>query len=647
MKAGSVQWIKVLGVAAFVISFSGRSSDLSCRNMSSNGHLFVQQDYDQRMDQYDVKFYGINLEVNDTSTFLKGYVDIMLEVLDNPVNELVFDLLSDLSVDSVSLDGISTGFVHAGNQLIVEHSTGLQPHTQVTVAVYYGGLGIQDQWISGIYNTYNQAWDKRITWTLSEPFAALNWFPCKQVLSDKADSAWIFLTTGRHLKAGSNGLLTNTVSLPGNRVRYEWKTRYPIAYYLLSYAVGEYRDYSFFAPLPGGEDSVLVQNYIYDTPAYFDQNKSDIDKTADLIYLFSELFGPYPFRTEKYGHCIAPFGGGMEHQTMTTLGSFDFSLVAHELAHQWFGDLVTCGSWQDIWINEGFASYAEYIALQYLKSQDEADLWMSYAHSYIKSQKDGSVYVPAEQAKDEERIFDYRLSYKKGAAIIHMIRQEVQNDSLFFGILREFLSRYRNHVALGEDFKGLLEEKTGRDFDAFFEQWYYGEGYPTVTVDWKQVKDTLVVYSFLTSSDSNTPLFNILTDFSLTLSSGDSLISRRQEANYDEWKLYMPLRIKNIRLDPDNWLLFNNNGVNNLSSFEKDEKLYLAPNPALNKVTIHFDLAGKDVDIFIVDSSGKTLTQMKADSFPLEMSIGSYSSGAYVVLIKEDERLYSSKFIKN
>ncbi len=107
-------------------------------------------------------------------------------------------------------------------------------------------------------------------------------------------------------------------------------------------------------------------------PHYFKQNKAAIDKTGDLILLYSDLFGDYPFANEKYGHCVAPFGGGMEHQTMTTLVNFSFLLVAHELAHQWFGDFVTCSTWQDIWINEGFASYAEYLANQYLKSQEDS-----------------------------------------------------------------------------------------------------------------------------------------------------------------------------------------------------------------------------------------------------------------------------------
>ena len=604
-------------------------------------------EYDQRMERYDVKFYKIDLEVTDTSTFLAGSTSILLQVLNSPVTDLVFDLLSDLTVDSVLLDGKSTSFVHSNNQLQVLTAIAIQAQGFVTVTVYYSGLGQQKQWISGIYNVNKDPWNKRITWTLSEPFAALNWFPCKQVLADKADSAWIFITTESGLKAGSNGLLTNTVTLPGNRIRHEWKTRYPIAYYLLSFAVGDYYDYSFYVQLPGRDDSLLIQNYIYDTLAYFQQNKSDIDKTADLISLYSELFGTYPFHTEKYGHCIVPSGGGMEHQTMTTLGNFSFLLVAHELSHQWFGDYVTCGSWQDIWINEGFASYAEYIACQYLQSQIQADIWMADAHEHIKTDTGGSVFVPETSASDEERIFDYRLSYRKGAAIIHMIRGEIQNDSLFFDVLREYLNLYKNSIATGGDFKQVLEEKTGMDFDTFFNQWYYGDGYPAITVNWKQERDSLYVNAFITSSSSETPMFVILTGYRISSDSGDTTIYRRNLTQYDEWKIKVPGTVNNIRVDPEKWLLLTIKGINNISKYEPGKIFYLAPNPAKGRISIYFAEMMKDTKIFVIDSTGKILFEGQSDSFPYDIDLEGYKPGPYIVLVEHDNRIYTEKFIRH
>lgn len=634
-------------VVAFRLIFSGGwSIPAASASGVQNAHR-IGNENDPRMDRYDVKFYKIDLEVTDASTYLAGSASILIQVLDIPVEELVFDLLSDLTVDSVMLDGRIAGFTHEGNQLIVAPAKEIGAQQKVLVTVFYKGLGVQDQWISGVYSTRQDVWNKRITWTLSESFAALNWFPCKQVLADKADSAYIFLTTDRSLKAGSNGRLENTVDLPGNKIRYEWKTRYPIAYYLISFAVADYYDYSFYVKLPGRDDSLLVQNYIYDTLPYLEENKSDIDKIHGMITLYSDLFGIYPFVSEKYGHCVAPLGGGMEHQTMTTLANFSFLLVAHELAHQWFGDYVTCGSWQDIWINEGFASYAEYIACQYLQSQTIADLWMADAHTFVKSETGGSVYVPEAFSTNEERIFDYRLSYKKGAAIIHMIRGELQNDSLFYSILRDYLDRHKNDVATGEDFKKVLEERSGRDFTVFFNQWYYGQGYPSITVNWKHEQDTLHLYAFLTSSTTVTPVFELLTGYKITFFKGDTILYRRHQANYDEWKMYLPGKIENIRVDPEKYLLLTVNGVNDITKYPANTKLYLAPNPADNRISIFYPDSNREIKIFVVDSAGKTLFKGQTDSFPYSLDLTGYRSGSYIVLLEDEGRIYSGKFIRN
>eukprot|EP01030_Chromulinospumella_sphaerica_P015185 gene15185-14982_t len=149
--------------------------------------------------------------------------------------------------------------------------------------------------------------------------------------------------------------------MSGGRNRYEWKHRYPIDYYLVSASVARYVDYSFKMHLEGSADSMLIQNYVYDNPLTLPFFKNVIDSTGILVNYFSSIYGRYPFWKEKYGHCMAPLSGGMEHQTMTTLGYFQGWLVVHELGHQWFGDNVTCGTWRDIVMNEGFASYSEYL----------------------------------------------------------------------------------------------------------------------------------------------------------------------------------------------------------------------------------------------------------------------------------------------
>jgi aminopeptidase N len=594
--------------------------------------------------QYDIKFYHLNLQVSDSSTYIQGYTDILLESRVSSLEQVVIDFSNALQTDSVVADRQKLQYVHNKNALQANLASAAPIGTLKTIRIYYHGLGKNTGTYSGIYNKLNTSWNKRITWTLSEPFSAMNWFPCKQDLNDKADSVYVFLSTDSMLKAGSNGLLTAQVSLPGNRVRYEWKSRYPIAYYLISFAVGDYMDYSFYVKKENEKDSLLVQNYVYNDPIYFEQNRQAIDITGDLIRLYAGLFGSYPFVNEKYGHCVAPLGGGMEHQTMTTLVNFFFLLVAHELAHQWFGDYVTCSTWQDIWINEGFASYCEYISSQYLKSQAMADLWIADVQQNVRSKPDGSVYVPENMLHDEDRIFDYRLTYNKGAAIIHMIRQEVGNDSLFFEIMASFLQQYRNGIASGLDFRDHLQNITGKDFTAFFEQWYFGEGYPIHSISWNQQADTLIINSLQTVS-AGTPLFNVLLEFKITFNNRDTLITLRQTNSFNTWKIFLPGAVTSINVDPRHWLLLEVAEVTQTLPAQRKSNFRIVPNPAKDKVGVFYAAASQPYFLFLANASGKILYTSTIEAAHIDLDISQYTAGMYFIIIKDQHAILQEKFI--
>ncbi len=592
---------------------------------------------------YDIRFYFLDLNVSDSSTYIKGQVTIHVKVNAATGQQIALDMSHLLYTDSIRVNQNKSAFKHDGDILTITLPDLKSGDSLVVIKVSYHGLGKTAGSVPGIYNKFNSSVSKRITWTLSESFSALNWFPCKQSLTDKADSVYVFLSTDNNLKAGSNGLLTATRNLPDNRVRYEWKCRYPIDYYLISFTVGDYIDYSIYAPV-NDKDSVLVQNYVYNNDDYFSQNKPLIDKTPDMIRLFSGLFGDYPFKKEKYGHCVAPSGGGMEHQTMTTIANFSFLLVAHELAHQWFGDYVTCKTWQDIWINEGFASYSEYLANQYLVSQTEADNWMVRTQNFVKSLPGGSVYIPEESSSNEDRIFDYRLTYAKGAAIIHMIRQEIGNDELFFSILKEFLNRFKFGTASGNDFRDLCTEMTGRSFDRFFEQWYAGEGYPTLSVNWYHRNDTLYVHSLETTS-STTPLFNSLVEYKVTLLNGDTLLTHRQESGLENWQVYLPGLVSSVKVDPNHWLLMDATEINIGS--EQESHFMLVPNPAKDEITLYFTLPVYDYKLYIADSSGRILHTETGNTPEKTIDVSKLAKGMYFVVVYEKKEFYQTRFIKN
>ncbi|HLO58749.1 MAG TPA: M1 family aminopeptidase [Bacteroidales bacterium] len=613
--------------------------------LSMTGNRVLSSSYEFSKTNYDVLFYFLNLNVSDSSTYISGSTSVLIKIMAPAGESVSLDFSSKLTVDSVTLNGSKTLYQRPGDTLKITPSESFVDGNTANITVYYHGLG-KNYSSNGIFNRYSSSWNKNITWTLSEPFGAYEWFPCKQSLTDKADSVYVFLSTDKNRKVGSNGLLTNEVPLPDNRVRYEWKSKYPIDYYLISFTVSDYMDYSFYAPLNSEGDSVLVQNYIYNDSNYLLQNKQDIDKTSDLLYMFSGLIGKYPFADEKYGHCVSPFSGGMEHQTMTTLVNFSFSLVAHEMFHQWFGDYVTCATWQDIWFNEGFASYGEYLAYQYLVSQQSADQWIRNTNEYVKAEPGGSIYVPLEQTDDEGRIFDARLSYKKGASMIHMIRQEVGNDSLFFDILKGFLEENKFGTVTGDDFRNYLDERTGKDFTQFFNQWYYGEGYPIHSIRWEQRNDTLYINSLQTTS-STTPFFNLLLEFKAVTENGDSILSFRQTASYNQWQVYMPVKVTALQADPNRWLLINISDISVLPEVHSESGFAIMPNPARERITIRLDQPVNNYKIFIVNAEGRIMYTRESGSQQEVIPVHNYPSGIYFVLIRNGFNLSRRKFIIN
>ncbi len=276
------------------------------------------------LEKYDVTFYFLDLNVENNTVAVSGNVTIKAKPTVTALDTFAFELISAMTIDSVFVEGIQRTFQHSNDLATVSLSPHIPLGTFFSVKIYYHGTPPTGGDFSGIFTDSSTTYHKNVTWTLSEPYAAKEWWPTKQDLRDKADSVWVFLTTSPENKAGSEGLLTGITPMPNGKVRYEWKSYYPIDYYLISFAVADYQDYSLYAHPAGTSDSVLIQNFIYDDPNCLIVNKVAIDETAATLELFSDLFGPYPFIDEKYGHCLAELGGGMEHQTMTTIGILQF-----------------------------------------------------------------------------------------------------------------------------------------------------------------------------------------------------------------------------------------------------------------------------------------------------------------------------------
>ncbi|MCB2221497.1 MAG: T9SS type A sorting domain-containing protein [Bacteroidetes bacterium] len=602
------------------------------------------------LNDYDVKFYFLDLDVQNDAVDVSGEVTFYAEVVAEELDTFAFELLDEMTISSVYINDDLLSVYRENDECFVALTNPLSEGEMFTAKINYGGTPPTGGFFSGITSVYD-SWGKWVTWTLSEPFAARDWWPTKQVLEDKADSAWIFLTTDESNMAGSNGLLTNVTPMPDNKLRYEWKTNYPIDYYLISFAVSEYQEYNIYAHPEGLGDSILIQNFIYDVPGCLENYQDGIDQTAEFIELFSELFSMYPFHEEKYGHCLTDLGGGMEHQTMTTIGGFSFGLVAHELGHMWFGDNITCATWNDIWINEGFATYADYLAVQFIQGQSAANSEMNSIHNSVMSQPGGSTYVPEDEVTYDNvwRIFDSRLSYNKGAAILHMIRFELQDDDLFFEVLHTYLEEYGGGVATGLDFMNVLNNVSGMDFTDFFDQWYFGEGYPTYSIAWSQDNaNTYLEISQTVSMPSVTPVFKMLMAYKFFFYDGtDTTIYLQQTDNVNTFMLPIDKEIGLIQVDPENWVINKVGSITTRIENNNSVRFAFGPNPASDHLNIDFASDTQMMrTISILDMNGALIISLKSDQQHVSINTSHLAGGTYLIRAEVATSQYNGRFIK-
>jgi aminopeptidase N len=587
-------------------------------------------------EKYDVHFYNLDLTMNNISTYLSGSVQIHAKAIFD-LDSALIELFESLLISEIKVNGNTVNYNRISNKIYVPVNASAQDNFIIDVAYAGNPPTAQTNPLggSGLTAGSSPSWGNKVVWSLSEPFSAYEWFAVKQSLTDKADSCAVAITVPDSCKAGSNGVLEQVVPLGNGFTRYEWKHRHPIAYYLISVAVAKYVEYNIYANPQGSASPILIQNYVYDNPGTLPNFIDEINETADFMELFATQFGPYPFANEKYGHCMAPIGGGMEHQTMTTQGFFEKTLTAHELAHQWWGNHVTCASWCDIWINEGFASYGEYLMLAALYNGQQAN-HMTQVHQSVMNQAGGSVWVL--DSLNEARIFNGRLSYDKGAGIIHTLRYIIQNDSLFFGALQDFQLAYAHSTATGLDFKNHVANYCNINLDAFFEQWYFGEGFPTYQVQYNQNGSDLFLQISHTASMPNvTPTFtNPISLRILRQGQADTIVRFEINSNTEQFTLFnFGTLTGSIGIDPGNWIINGNGGVsaNPTLGFSNQANLHTSqleiyPNPSTDFISIKGQK--EKLDYILYDANGKTVQTGTIDKEAL-IDVSSLRSGSYLL----------------
>ena len=535
----------------------------------------------------DVTYYGLDLRLTYMPNYLRGAATIALRSRVTNLNAFFLDVKPQLNVDSVTSAGQRLTFVRTTDRVGITPPQPLSTGQALTLTVHYqGNPASQNGFGSFAFSTHGPA-NAPVIWSLSEPYGASDWFPCKDSPADKADSSAVSITAPAQFVSVSNGVLVSTTGNLNSRT-YQWRNSYPIAHYLISVAMSNYEQYD--TPFAYGGRTMPVTHYIY--PETLPGIRANLDRTTDMLRIFSDRFGPYPFLREKYGHAQFGWGGGMEHQTVSSMGAWSTGLIAHELAHQWFGDKITCRDWQNIWLNEGFASYAEAVYTEAANGPAGYTITMNGFLNRARNAR-GSLYV--QDISNVNTIFNSDRTYAKGATVLHMLRGVV-GDSTFFRILRAYTASpsVSYGTAVTEDFQAVAQQVSGRDLTSFFRQWIYGEGYPTyrASVTGGASANTATVRLEQRNTVASNPAsFTMPVQIRVQSATGDTTVTVLNDRADQTFTLPTRGPVTGVVVDPDNWILKTVEStalVVTAVAEPLQSSLRVYPNPVTDAVTVDF-----------------------------------------------------------
>jgi Peptidase family M1 domain/Peptidase M1 N-terminal domain/FlgD Ig-like domain len=490
----------------------------------------------------DAVYYDLEMELIPSSHTIDTELTGIFRVSAASATEMDLDLTTQLTVTSVTINGSPAQFTHQNDIITIDLGGTFVTDDLITVVVAYNG----SPYTGNDAFTWDSYGGSTLIWTLSEPFGARDWWACDDWSDDKADSMDLRITIPTGLYVASNGAL-QSVTTDAGKDTYHWHEGHPITTYLVSLAIHPYTvwfDYYDY----GGDSPMDIGFYIF--PDHYASTLDANLMVKDQLAFFSSVFGEYPFVDEKYGHAEFPWGGGMEHQTCTSLGAFYESIIAHELAHQWWGDMTTCATFNHIWLNEGFARYSE--ALWFEHTDGQAG-YMGKMDA-IRYYGPGTIYVP--DLTDWNRIFDGNLSYNKAGWVVHMIRGAL-GDALFFDFLLAFRAAHEFDSATTQDLITVLNDLTGEDYRTFIEQWIYEEYFPIYEPAWENVtaRDGDQLHLTITQQQTNT-IFEMPMTVRVSLEGGGTVdLTIDNTLELQEYFLDIPAPATAIVLDPDDWIL--------------------------------------------------------------------------------------------
>ncbi|MEW5677469.1 M1 family aminopeptidase [Flavobacterium enshiense] len=589
---------------------------------------------------YNITYHKLEFTVDPATYFISGIVTTNFTALAD-MSTVTFDLTNQLTVSSVTQGAVNLTFVqNTNNELVITLPSTLTVGNSAAVKITYSGAPATGE---SAFTTSTHS-GTPVLYTLSEPFGAKDWWPCKQDLTDKVESIDVHITAPSTYISVANGIQQSAVINGANKTTH-FHHSYPIPAYLIAIAVTNYQIYNQQGGLGTTQNPYFpIVNYLYPESAATSQ--TNLAVTPTIINLFENLVGPYPFRNEKYGHAQWGWGGGMEHSTVSFMVNFSRSLIAHEMAHQWFGDKVTCGTWKDIWLNEGITEYMSGLVVENLDGASNFVAWKNGKINNITSQPGGNLYLTDAQALNVNRIFSGRLSYDKGSMVTHMLRYKL-GDTNFFQALRNYLNdpALAYGYAVTPQFQAHLEAVSGLDLDEFFNDWVYMQGYPTYTVTaYNSAPGQAKVRLNQTTSDLSVPFFEMPVPVRLSGFGGQTLdVILNNTVNDELFTVSVPFAITGVQFDPDKHIISRNNTATlGTNSFTLEETVNLYPNPANDNINIQLpsNVLFEKAEIY------NTLGQLTAVETQTAFNISKLSNGVHFVKISTSEGTIHKNFIK-
>lgn len=603
-------------------------------------------------ENYDIKYLKFNLHVTDTSVYLWGDVSTTAQVTAPSMSAYLFELDTLMVIDSAKVNGMLLPVAHTGFLRTITLPAALSPGSFFTAQIFYHGVPPPG---GGFFNGLTHdtsAYGTNMIYTVSDPWAGSDWWPCKQSATDKIDSVDMLVTVPQGEVDGSNGVLVNvdTTSNPGFWT-YHWQTHYAIDYYLISIAVAPYVKYKSYLHFTGSTDSMLIENFFYDTATFNPLYKPNFDSLGLIIDYYSSLFGRYPFWQEKYGVCYTTLPGGMEHQTMTTIGVPNTYIIAHELMHQWFGDHVTYATWGEMWLSEGFACFAEQLFLTHFWGSAAGLAHRQTYLGYAIGDPCGEVYVT--DTTSSATLYYQPTVYDKGQGVVTMLRYLAPFDSVFFQMLRVYQQTYGFGNASVANMNAIADSMYGFSLDSFFHQWIYGEGYPEYTISWDQAGGMAIVKLIQTPScPSGTHLFYTPVELQLNSPSGDTIVQAYNTADTQLFIYSWANSMSGLTLNPDVLTICRQRGAilqdTTLRNFLGVQKispldLQIFPNPSGNYWQI--SQLPENTVLTLTDVKGKTLWQGKSGKGSTLVPGNGLPPGNYLLKINGNNSSESIKLV--